>query len=79
MQHPEGDEDTDVGRQGTGGGEEGESDRADQEQPAPAEDVAKPGPGDEQDGKGQGIAGAEPLDGVGPAAEVVMERRGRRR
>ena len=74
LEHPEGDEHADARRRGAGGREEREPCRADEEQPAPAEDVSESCAGDQQNGKGQGVAGAQPLDGVGAAAEVAMDR-----
>ena len=73
LERPEGDEHADGRRRGAGGREEREACRADEKQPAAAEDVAESCAGDQQDGEGQGVAGAQPLDGVGAAAEVAMD------
>jgi hypothetical protein len=73
LQRPEGDEHADGRRGGAGGREQGEPGRADEEQPAAAEDVPESRAGDQQHGKGQGVAGAQPLDGAGPAAEVAVD------
>jgi hypothetical protein len=74
LQGAEGDEHADALRHGTGGREAGEPGQAEQEHPTAAEDVSKPCPRDQQDGKGQGVGRAQPLDRAGTSAEFAMNR-----
>jgi hypothetical protein len=53
---------------------QGEAGRADQEEAAAAEHVAEPGAGDQEDGEGEGVAGAQPLQGGVAAAEGGLDR-----
>ena len=59
---------------GTGGREDGEPDQAEQEHPATAEDVSQPCPRDQEDGKGQSVGGAQPLDRAGTSAKFAVNR-----
>jgi hypothetical protein len=73
LERPEGDERAHARRGCRSGGEQREAGRAEEKQAAAAEDVAEPRAGDQQHGKGQGVAGAQPLDGAGAAAEVAVD------
>ena len=74
LQGAEGDQHADVRRDGTRGREDGEPEQAEQEHPATAEDVSQPRPRDQEDGKGQRVGSAQPLDRAGTSAEFAVNR-----
>ena len=75
LQHPEDDQHRRRRGDRTGRGHHREAGRPDQEQPAAAEHVAEPGAGDQEHGEGQRVAGGQPLQGGGAAAEGGPDRR----
>jgi hypothetical protein len=75
LQHPEADQHRRRGCGRTGCGHHGEPGRADQEQPAAAEHVTETCAGDQEHGERERVAGAQPQQGGGAAAERVPDRR----
>ena len=79
LQYSKTDQHADTRRHRTGGREQCEPGRANEEESAATEDIAESRARDQQDGERQGVAGAQPLQGAWSAAEVAVDRRARRR
>jgi hypothetical protein len=75
LQHPEGDQHLHRWRRRARRGHQGETGRADQEQPPAAEHVAQARTGDQEHSEREGVAGGQPLQGGGAATECGPNRR----